>query len=197
MEQPTILAMYSGGLDSLGMIYRLLTDREYTDYHIHIHHVHNRNIENRSKAEAITVVQALAELRRLGFEFEYSESEIASQPYNQQFMYDSDTMSFFAGYICSANPAIAKVALGMNATDANHALEQRRQRANAILAAFSPVEKMFPVLNMSKREIYDSLPESLRNYFWSCRRPVYTENSIDACGECKTCVQLKEAGIED
>jgi 7-cyano-7-deazaguanine synthase in queuosine biosynthesis len=197
MEQPTILAMYSGGLDSLGMIYRLLTDREYTDYSIHIHHVHNRNIENRSKAEAITVAQALAELRRLGFEFEYSESEIASQPYNQQFMYDSDTMSFFAGYICSTDPAIAKVALGMNANDANHALEERRQRANAILAAFTPVEKMYPVLNMSKREIYDSLPESLRNYFWSCRRPVYTENSIESCRTCKSCLQLKEAGIED
>ena len=30
MEQ-TILAMYSGGLDSLGMIYKLLTDPEYKD----------------------------------------------------------------------------------------------------------------------------------------------------------------------
>ena len=40
MEQQIILAMYSGGLDSLGMIYKLLTDPEYKDYVLHIHHVH-------------------------------------------------------------------------------------------------------------------------------------------------------------
>ena len=62
MEQKsTILAMYSGGLDSLGMVYRLLTDPEYQDYNLHIHHVHNKNIENRHRAEDIMVQQALAE----------------------------------------------------------------------------------------------------------------------------------------
>ena len=53
--------MYSGGLDSLGMVYRLLTDPEYQDYDLHIHHVHNKNIENRHRAEDIMVQQALAE----------------------------------------------------------------------------------------------------------------------------------------
>ena len=197
MEQQTILAMYSGGLDSLGMIYQLLTDPAYQAYSLHIHHVHNRNIENRHRAEAIMVQQALAELSRLGFGFEYSESEIASQPYDQQFMYDSDTMSFMAGYVCSANPGITKVALGMNATDSNHALEHRRQRANAILSAFSTAEKIYPVLYMSKREIYDSLPETLRDLFWSCRRPIYTEQGVESCGQCKPCHQLAKYGIGD
>ena len=117
MEQKTILAMYSGGLDSLGMIYQLLISGEYRDHRLHIHHVHNRNIENRHQAEAIVVQQALAELKRRGFVFQYSESEIASQLYNEQFMYDSDSINFFAGYICSVNPDIVKVAMGMNATD--------------------------------------------------------------------------------
>lgn len=195
MEQPTILAMYSGGLDSLGMIYRLLTDLEYKDHTVHVHHVHNRNVEHRDRAEALTVEMALKELERLGYSFIYSESQIASQPYNGQFMYDSDSMNFFAGYICSANPNIVKVAMGMNATDSNLALEDRRIRANQILAAFTPVEKIYPVLNMSKREIYDMLPQSLRNMFWSCRVPVYTKESIQPCGKCKTCLQLKDAGI--
>ena len=99
MEQPTILAMYSGGLDSLGMIYKLLTEPEYKDYALHIHHVHNQNVEHRDRAEAIVVEKVLAELERLGFSFIYSESQIASQPYNNKFMYDSDSMNFFAGYI--------------------------------------------------------------------------------------------------
>jgi len=197
MESKTILAMYSGGLDSLGMIYHMLTDAAYQAYDLHIHHVHNRNIENRDRAEAVVVEQALAELRRLGFEFEYSTSAIAAPTYNQQFLYDSDTMNFFAGYICSVNPAITKVAMGMNATDSNHALEERRHRANNILGAFTSVEKIYPVLNLTKREIYDSLPESLRDKFWSCRTPIYNETTIDACGRCKSCLQIARAGIED
>jgi 7-cyano-7-deazaguanine synthase in queuosine biosynthesis len=195
MEQQTILAMYSGGLDSLGMTYKLLTDPEYKEYSIHIHHVHNKNVENRDRAEAIVVPMVLKELERLGFKFKYSESEIASPPYGSNFLYDSDTINFFAGYICSANPNIVQVAMGMQANDRNHSLEERRVRANKIFTAFTDAEKIFPVMEMSKREIYDSLPESLRNIFWSCRRPVYSEKNITPCGKCDTCVKLKDQGI--
>ena len=195
MEQQIILAMYSGGLDSLGMIYKLLTDPEYKDYVLHIHHIHNRNVEHRDRAEGIVVPLVLKELEQLGFSFVYSESEIASQPYNEQFMYDTDSINFFAGYICSVNPRIKKVAMGMQANDANHSLEERRIRANKIFTAFTDAEKIFPVLEMSKREIYDSLPESLRDMFWSCRRPVYSEKNIAPCGKCDTCAKLREQGI--
>ena len=195
MEQQIILAMYSGGLDSLGMIYKLLTDPEYKDYVLHIHHVHNRNVEHRDRAEAIVVERVLKELEQLGFSFIYSESEIASQPYNGKFMYDTDSINFFAGYICSVNPRIKKVAMGMQANDHNHSLEERRIRANKIFTAFTDAEKIFPVLDMTKREIYDSLPESLRDTFWSCRRPVYSEKNIAPCGRCDTCAKLREQGI--
>jgi 7-cyano-7-deazaguanine synthase in queuosine biosynthesis len=195
MEQQTILAMYSGGLDSLGMIYKLLTDPKYKDYNLHVHHVHNKNVENRWRAEAIAVDQAVKELRTLGFEFEYSTSEIGSQPYGNRFLFDTDTMNFFAGYVCSVNPDIKLVAMGMQANDANQTLEDRRVRANNILRAFTPAEKIFPVLDMTKREIYNMLPASLRNLFWSCRRPVYTENSISPCGVCDTCIKLREQAI--
>ena len=195
MEQPIILAMYSGGLDSLGMIYKLLTEPEYKDHTLHIHHIHHHNVEHRDRAEALVVDRVLKELERMGYSFIFSESEIGSQPYNGQFMYDTDSINFFAGYICSVNPRIVKVAMGMQANDHNHALEDRRKRANAILAAFTPVEKIYPVLDMTKREIYDMLPESLRNMFWSCRRPVYSEKNIAPCLKCDTCVKLREQGI--
>ena len=187
--------MYSGGLDSLGMIYKLLSDTEYKDYVLHIHHIHHHNVEHRDRAEAIVVNRVLKELESMGYSFIYSESEIASQPYNGQFMFDTDSINFFAGYICSVNPGIKKVAMGMQANDHNHSLEDRRKRANAIFTAFTSVEKIFPVLEMSKREIYDSLPETLKNMFWSCRRPVYSEKSIAPCGKCDTCVKLCEQGI--
>jgi 7-cyano-7-deazaguanine synthase in queuosine biosynthesis len=195
MEQQTILAMYSGGLDSLGMVYLLLTNPEYKDYDVHIHHVHNMNVENRWRAEQLAVNSALKELKRLGFKFDYSESEIGAPPFGKCFLFDTDTMNFFAGYVCSVNPNIKKVAMGMQANDANQSLEDRRVRGNKILSAFTDAEKIYPVLNMTKREIYDMLPESVRNMFWSCRRPVYQENSITPCKKCDTCVKLREQGI--
>jgi 7-cyano-7-deazaguanine synthase in queuosine biosynthesis len=195
MEQQIILAMYSGGLDSLGMVYKLLTEDEYKDYRIHIHHVHNKNVENRHKAEALAVNIALKELKRLSFEFDYTESEIGTSPFGQHFMYDTDTMNFFAGYVCSVNPNITKVAMGMQANDYSQRLEERRIRGNKILLAFTAAEKIYPVLDLTKREIYEMLPDSLRNMFWSCRRPVYTEKNIAPCGRCDTCCKLKEQGI--
>lgn len=193
--KPTILAMYSGGLDSLGMIYKLLTDTAYNNYRIHIHHIHNKNVEQRHKAEAVTVRIALDELKAMDFDFDYSASEIGVPTYGRYFMYDTDSINFFAGYICSVNPEIVNIAMGMNAGDANHSLEERRKRADTILGAFTEVKKIYPVLNMSKREIYDSLPSRLKNKFWSCRTPVYTETSITPCRECDTCIKLQEQGI--
>jgi 7-cyano-7-deazaguanine synthase in queuosine biosynthesis len=194
MEQ-IILAMYSGGLDSLGMLYKLLTDPEYKDYKLHIHHIHNRNVENRDQAEAIVVPLVLRELKKLGFSFDYSESEIKTQPYGNKFLYDTDSINFFAGYICSVNPNIKKVAMGMQANDANQSLEDRRKRADTILAAFTDVGKIYPVFDMTKREIYDMLPANLRNMFWSCRRPTYTEKNVKPCGRCDTCLKLRAQAI--
>ena len=187
--------MYSGGLDSLGMVYKLLTDPKYKEFDIHIHHVHNKNIEKRDRAEAISVNMATTELKRLGFTFAYSESEIGAQAYGKQFLYDSDTMNFFAGYIASVNPNIKLIAMGMQSNDGNHALEERRKRANKILEAFTSAEKIYPVFNLRKREIYDSLPATLRNLFWSCRRPIYTEKNIAPCKKCDTCIELRAQGI--
>ncbi len=187
--------MYSGGLDSLGTLYKLLTEPKYKDYLIHVHHVHNSNIELRDKAEAISVKLALNELNKLGFKFNYSESSISSPAYGNNWLFDTDTMAFFAGYICSVNPDIDSVANGMNAEDANPRLEKLLVRRSAILAAFTSVETIYPVLNMTKREIYDMLPESLKNKFWSCRRPVYLVNEIKPCDRCHTCHKLKQQGI--
>ena len=195
MEQQVILAMYSGGLDSLGMVYKLLTEEEYKDYAVHVHHVHNKNAENRWRAEQIAVDIATKELKTLGFKFAYSESEIGTLPFGDKFMFDTDSMNFFAGYVCSVNSNIVKVAMGMQANDANQRLEERRIRGNKILQAFTTAEKIYPVMNMTKREIYDMLPESLRNMFWSCRRPQYSEKNIAPCGRCDTCLTLKEQGI--
>ena len=190
-----ILVMYSGGLDSLGTVWTILTNPLYKHYALHIHHVHNRNTENRDRAEAITVDLALKEIRRLGYDFEYTDSEIRSPHIGTGFLYDTDTMNFFAGFIAHNDSRIRKIAMGMTANDANQRLEERRRRANTILSAFTGVEKIYPVLTMTKKQIYLMLPETLRDLFWSCRTPVYTDTEIKPCGHCHSCVELRKQGI--
>lgn len=187
--------MYSGGLDSLGTVWTILTNPLYKHYDLHVHHVHNNNVENRAKAEAITVDLALKEIRRLGYDFEYTESEIRSPHIGPGFLYDTDTMNFFAGFICSNDSRIKKVAMGMTANDANQRLEDRRRRANIIFSAFTGAEKIFPVLTMTKQQIHLMLPETLRDLFWSCRTPQYKETQILPCGKCHSCLELRKQGI--
>lgn len=123
MEQPVILAMYSGGLDSLGMTYQLLTSPEYQDYRIHIHHVHNHNVENRDRAEAVAVNMAVKELRNLGYDFDYSESQIGTPPFGQNFLFDTDSINFFAGYVASANRSIFQFSIsGQSSTTSSGAI---------------------------------------------------------------------------
>ncbi len=191
----TILAMYSGGLDSLGMLYKLLTEDAYKDYNLHIHHIHNVNVENRHHAESVVVNQVKKELANLGFNFIYSESKIITPPFNNRFMVDVDMMNFFAGYVASVNPDIVRVAIGQQASDGARRLEERRIRGQKIFSVFSTAEKIYPVGDMTKRQIYDILPESLRNKFWSCRRPNYEQKIAKPCLGCDTCQALQDQGI--
>ena len=187
--------MYSGGLDSLGMLYRIFTAPEYAEFAVHIHHVHLKNIENRAAAEAMTVNLALNQLKNMGFEFQFSESEIGVPVFGNQFMYDIDSYNFMAGYMCSLNPDIVSIAIGLNAGDDSIGLRERRKRANALLAAYTDVGKIYPMAQMTKKEIYDSMPLNLRDLFWSCRTPKYFSNRVEPCGICRSCTQLKEQGI--
>jgi 7-cyano-7-deazaguanine synthase in queuosine biosynthesis len=209
-QQKIILAMYSGGLDSLGMIYRLLTDDKYKEYFIHIHHIHIKNVENRDRAEAAQVELALREFTAMGLEYGYSQSEIASPVFvmddgTAMFLFDTDTISFFAGFACSVDANIVHVAIGMNSSErpdtGSANLLERRRRADALLATFTDATKIYPVADLSKQEIYHMLPVALRDKFWSCRTPSYQydlfamKNVVLECGTCETCKQLKQAGI--
>ena len=51
MNKPHILCMWSGGIDSTGLLYSLLTQPEYNDYERQVHHISLINVEGRSGAE--------------------------------------------------------------------------------------------------------------------------------------------------
>lgn len=190
--KPVILVMYSGGLDSVGMLYKLLTDPEYSEYTIHVHHIHIENLENRTQAEKAAVQDTLKELHSHGLRFGYSENHIESPAFNRGngnavIMHDWDIVRFHAGWIAHVNPEVKHIAIGR---EKSQEFVPMLEKSNELVKYFTDATVIYPVLDMYKREIYDSLPVWLTDKFWSCRHPVYDNNVAKPCGTCDTCRTL-------
>jgi len=179
--------MFSGGLDSTAMFWRLINGGS----ELHVHHLYLVNKENRARAENRAVkqiVERMREVRNFGFSESYHEYPC----YNKNFMWDSDIFSFMAGSICLSMKSIREVAVGMTASDMRGGLSERVERANKIFDAFgSKAKKVYPLMDMTKKQVWDSLPEDLRNMSWSCRTPLYEGDEIKKCGKCRTCREIE------
>lgn len=181
---PTILVLFSGGLDSTGVLYKLIHSKE----ELLVHHLYLSNKENRAKAETVAVNNILEYMRKIR-NFSYTESYHEYPSYNNNFMWDSDIYNFVAGTICIAAKTIKEVAVGRTKSDTG--FEQRADRANKILNILAPnVKKIYPVGEMTKKEIFNMLPEQLRKLTWSCRTPIYKDEDIETCKRCKTCLEI-------
>jgi 7-cyano-7-deazaguanine synthase in queuosine biosynthesis len=191
MNRPTIISMFSGGLDSLGVLYLLLTKEEYKSFDIHVHHMALQNEENRDRAEMWAVNNVLSYLKQNGYrDFTYSESLFGYSSYNGAFLMDSDLTSLIGGYISAHVPSIKHMAIGMTKTDArDSSMNFRIERARKIFTAFTETAtKIYPVKDFTKKEIWDFLPVDLRELAWSCRTPRYNKEGVPLkCGQCKAC----------
>jgi 7-cyano-7-deazaguanine synthase in queuosine biosynthesis len=183
--------MFSGGLDSTGVFWKLMQEKNQ----IHVHHMNLINRENRDKAERVAVRDICDYMKKIG-KFEYSESTHECPTVNSSFMWDSDLYNFMAGALCLSNLKIKSVALGLTKTDLDGSggeqIKKRIERGTNIFKSFQTgAEKTYPIINMSKKEIYEMMPVDLRDLTWSCRTPIYEENRIIKCGRCKACKEIK------
>lgn len=98
-----------------------------------------------------------------------------------------------AGTICISVKTIKEVAIGRIKSDTGL---DRSERGTKILNILAPnVKKIYPVEEMTKKEIYDMLPKDLKDLTWSCRTPIYKNGNIEMCKKCKTCLEIKKNGI--
>ena len=197
-----ILVTLSGGLDSVGVLYKALTDPAYQDYGIVVHHVHFINRENRAHAEHIAVENVLNYFKSRPDQYrqlEYSESVLQVPETETNGMFDSDATSFIASYICRITPEIKEVHYGTTASDSDGSpmreqyLTDRKRIGATMVELFAPsVKRKYLVNDMTKKEIFDMLPPELSAMAWSCRTPIYDEGTPLECGQCKTCQQMSE-----
>lgn len=193
--------MFSGGLDSTGVLYRLLTADEFMDFDVHVHHMHVVNRENRAPAEGEAVFKLLRLFRGADMYrgFQTTESLHRYDFMRKDMIWDMDLTAFMAGNICSADPLIQHVAMGRTKTDIESGGEkflQRMERAQVIFKGVLSLEDtdasyIFPVLEMSKQDVWDMLPSAIREATWSCRTPIYDEQKTPSpCGQCMTCLEV-------
>lgn len=200
--------MYSGGLDSTGVLYKLLTDDQYKDFGIHAHSMDLLNIEGRSGAEYEATTKCIRWFMRNCREFEHTRSTYDCRHLGRNFTWDTDISAFTVGQITSCTMRkYVYVAMGKTKTDelANHAnLRGRIERAHNLMRVCHEFkgthipEYIYPVANMTKREIWEYLPEELRVNTWSCRNPILREVIPTVwlkCGKCITCVDMQKEGI--
>jgi 7-cyano-7-deazaguanine synthase in queuosine biosynthesis len=188
------LVMFSGGIDSTAALWHVLHHPEkYGE--VLVHHIHIKNLEARWRAEAIAVKNILDYIQKnVSTPFSYSESTITVPHFGNKFMYDVETIGFITGYMTSRDPNITKVVIAATATDFELGVDASVMRGKRMHNAYHPDEKdhsarikEYPHRELTKVEVYKTVPAELAALTWSCRTPHYADGKPIECGRCKTC----------
>ncbi len=195
------LVMLSGGIDSTAALLRVINNPKVYGQ-IHVHHINIQNVEYRWVAEAKAVKNVLEYIRRnYSTPFTKSESTINTPHFGNQFLFDTEVISFITGYMTSRDSQIKRVVLGATGSDfassgASNATKRSKAMHNAFYADGKDHNKMvkeFPLSRLTKEEVYATLPTDLAELTWSCRTPVFKNGFIKECGVCKTCaIEMKD-----
>ena len=184
----------SGGIDSTYVAYKWL--KEHPKEKLLIHHCSLRTREERWKKEDEAASNIIQWLKENGLDnFEYIESVMDNRQIKPS-MWDSSIMAVFTAMIVNSygvtqvlnnTPKDEYTRLGQGILQM---LSRARQIRQAITS--KPLDTVFMLKDMSKRQIIESMPKELFELCWYCRIP----QGDETCGQCHTCKQVKESGYE-
>ena len=199
----TTLVMFSGGLDSTAVLYKLLTRSEDE---LHVHHVHLVNRDGRTRAERDAADAVVAWCRASCRPFSYSESALDFSAL-QAIPIDYLSVAFAACQVAIDIPRCNQIAVGVLAADLDEVKRKVSERQRGVFEAMyacyrerklgePAVEWIYPVYELSKAQVAASLPPELRAAAWSCRRPVPEGSGYRVCGLCKPCRKRAEVSAQ-
>jgi len=189
-KNETALVMYSGGMDSVSLLWNLL---EHTEQDIHVHSIHIDNSEGRCKAEAEAILDSINFMKKNQRPFEFSSSIYSLKA---QYPGGKDmTLALFQAMRVSS--AISKQFNIVYTGDYNIGRDEGAE-AQGVLNALctnrrtkpiwlAPFEHMTVISLERSKGIYLSMPEELREMYWSCRKPTEVGNGFVVCGKCHAC----------
>ena len=200
-----LLVMFSGGIDSACILYRYLSE---TSIPIHAHHVRIMSkAEPRWQLESKAVDSICRRLRRIR-PFDLSISSYEHVPYFMAVGWDCDVQLLAASRVVLNLPlprpdSMIHIALGWTKDSTLREEVKDRIDRDVVPSIWRALcngmrlphrdhvsqDIMFPLLDMTKKEIMECLPEDILHDTWSCRGPV---DGIRECGVCHACL-LKNA----
>lgn len=200
MEQPkpTTLIHLSGGLDSTFVLWQHLTQN--TNDHVLVHHVLLQHlIENRIDVERQAVNSILAELRAMKLtNFTYYESWFAYGTLPRITIKDIQIVAVFSSIILKTPQfaSITTIKLPWHFGEVHNEEIRKGYRVRNMLSALEAPEIKFdfPIENLTRSDLYNQLPENIRKYVRSCRKPHI--NGGNPCRACATCLEYINQGLE-
>lgn len=186
------LLMFSGGLDSVALLWNLL---QHTEQKLHVHHIEICNFENRDRAENMAIDRVMEYVKDTCRDFDYS---VSANIFNLGKGGGLDqTLALF-----TASRVVA--ALGGTETfvytgHIQPALWEMQEGAAVFNACFigkrwkplwlTPLSHVAGGFQQRKVNIYESMPQELADMTWSCRKPVWddTDTVPTPCGTCHAC----------
>lgn len=206
LQKNIIVCMFSGGIDSTGVLHSLITDQDYFDRDLIVHHIILQNRENRAQAEMESVRSIIDYYQNQHPErpFTYTQSVFDTTGFAplqaNRFPFDMDVCAFTAANIAVARKDVRQIAMGRTKTDVESGgndFQQRMQRAQDVFKAVYSLEPeavpdyIFPMINLTKQEVWATLPAEVKAATWYCRHPIYPEHGrAQACGKCNTCKEV-------
>lgn len=186
-----VLLMWSGGVDSTGTLYQLLTEPQHKEFKIYAHHIHIVNKEGRVEAEKTACDKIILCLRNKGFVFDYTENTLDFN-FMTGLPTDMDLAYFMTGWICRVDKTITHISRGRTYDDGlNNAVLDSRERGLKILEILTGVptpEHLFTQTHLTKKQVWELMPKELRELCWYCRFPIKNnDGSFSICGQCHTC----------
>ena len=195
VKDPKTVVLWSGGVDSTGVLYKILKD--YPD-EVFAHHIHFKNRENRWEAEKESVDKMIPWLRKNVRDFDYSESTFEI---DLRFVGWDVINAMYIGGIVAQNKKCNKLVLaspelieapefGWRVTIGQILAICTGLKAPHISQSFPAFWN--PLAYSTKKEIWSLLPDFLKENIWCCRTPKQSEGKWVECEDCITCISLKE-----
>lgn len=196
-----VVVLWTGGVDSTGVLYKILKDFPID---VVAHHIHFKNREKkRWEAEKDAIDTMIPWLRKNVREFEYSESTIEM---DLKFIGWDVMTAMYMGGIVARDKKCDRIALGVEKPSSkqiyDHWWRTGMSQLLSIMTSLRHPQKSqsLPVIwqvmsQKTKKEIWDSLPEFLKENTWSCRKPTLNgkkDGKWIECGICKSCEQLND-----
>lgn len=179
-----ILVFFSGGIDSTGMLIKLLTTSKEPLL------VHHCIIPGRRKIPEIRACNKIIEYCKANYrDFEYSTSELIL-PELPQHAGDMILWSSIGAYMAECDMRITAVARGFSHIYNTPSIGKRKVLDLLYSQALSrKIVQLFPLEGLTKVEVLEIIPEEIRNATWSCR---FSEDGETVCGKCTSCVEEME-----